>query len=104
MVGVELLEGRKQCFLQTLNEPITNADCIALLCGKGPDSVHHTLVVFDVGCSYRLSIRAGRGLANVLKEGVRLVAVTGAQLHKNRRAYLLEAELQDLGVNCLTYG
>jgi hypothetical protein len=45
------------------------------------------LVVFDDGRSCQLSLRAGRGLADVLEDGVRLVAVTGAQLRKNRRAY-----------------
>jgi hypothetical protein len=78
VVGIYLSEGRKQCFLQTLNKPIANADCVALLCCKGPESVHHILVVFNDGRSHRLSVRASRDLANVLEDSMRLVAVTGA--------------------------
>ncbi len=87
-----------------MNYHITNPNYIALLCGEGPDNVHHMLVVFDDGRSYWLSIRAGRGLANVLKDDVRMASVSRAQLRKNRCAYLLEAELEDLGVNRLAYG
>jgi hypothetical protein len=92
-LGYNIWKEGSNAFFQTLNEPITNTDCIALLRGKGPDSIHHTLVVFNDGHSYWLSIRAGRGLANVLKGSMRLVAVTREQLRKNRRAYLLEAKL-----------
>jgi hypothetical protein len=61
------------------------------------------LVVFYDGRSHQLSARASRGLANVLEDVVRLVAVTGAQLHKNRCAYLLEAKFYDFGMDCLAY-
>ena len=39
----------------------------------------------------------------MLEDVVRLVAVTGAQLHKNRCAYLLEAKFYDFGMDCLAY-
>ncbi len=51
------------------------------------------LVVFNDGFSHQLSIGASIGLANVLKDGMRLVTVTRAQLRQNRCAYLLEAKV-----------
>lgn len=94
--GVVAAKGRNERGGQALNKAVANADRISLVRVEWSRRVEHPLVILDDGRRNRLTIRAHRRLANMLEDGVRLVAVPRAQLHEDRGANLAEPERQNL--------
>jgi hypothetical protein len=103
--GVQTGEAWEEAAIEALDEPITHADCVCLLGCKGPQRIHHALIIFDDGCCHHLAIRAWHRLANVLQSHMGLIAVPRAELLEDGGANLLESKLQyfclDGIANCL---
>jgi hypothetical protein len=76
-----------------------------LLGCKGPQCIHHALIILHDGCCHHLAIRAWHRLANVLQSRMGLIAVPRAELLEDGGANLLESKLQyfflDGVANCL---
>ena len=104
MVGVILLERWQEGFVQSLDEPVAHAYSITLLGGEWPSGIHHLLVVFVHCGTNGLAVGPNQSLQNVLQCSMGLVAAAQTELREDRSAYLLEAEFQDFGMDCIHDG
>jgi hypothetical protein len=90
--GVQASKARQEASIETLDEPVTDADCVCLLGCEGSCSIHHALKILDDRCSHHLAIGAWRRLADVFQSCMGLIAVPRAELLEDGGADLLEAK------------
>jgi hypothetical protein len=66
MIGIFAAEGGQESLFKAQHEMVAHANGVALLGGKGPCRVKHTLIIFNDSSSHGLSVGASQRLSNVL--------------------------------------
>jgi hypothetical protein len=102
MIWVEAAIGWDKVTIKANDEAAAEVDWQCLAGGKGPGSILETLEKLVNSRNNELAVGSWSQLADVLDDCMRLVGIAGAELPEHGSAYLLEPELENLGVEEVT--
>ena len=102
MIWVEVVKGWDKATIKANDEAAAEVDWQCLAGGKRPGSILEALEILVNGRGNELAIGFWSRLVDVLNDRMRLVRIAGAELPEHGSAYLLEPELENLGVEKVT--
>ncbi len=102
MIWVEVAKGWDKATIKANDEAAAEVDWQCLAGGKSPGSVLEAVEILVNGRNNELAVGSWSRLVDVLDDHMRLVEIAGAELPEHGSAYLLEPELENLGVEEVT--
>jgi hypothetical protein len=98
MIWIEVAKGWDKATIKANDEVAAEVDWQCLAGGKRPGSILEALEILVKGRDDELAVGSWSQVADVLDDRMRLVKIARAELTEHGSAYLLEPELENLGV------